>query len=286
LEQSHGARLQDIEIERFIEEDIPYGDLTTHLLNIGSIRGKITFTTREDTIICGTEEAGRILEKCGAKVTLTVPSGTASTGSKIFFVAEGSAQSLHAGWAVAVNLLEYASGIATCTAKIVRLARLINPSIAVVTSRKCFPGTRKLAIKAIVAGGALPHHLSLSETILVSRQHTLFTGGLDAFLNTLPKLLTKVREPTIIVEAGGFNEALRIARTGVDVLQVDKLPTNELKELVDAVRDINSSMKISVTGDINERNVSEYAATGVDIIVLSSVYFSTPSDIVSSLVPV
>ena len=278
--------LQDNEIERFIEEDLPYGDLTTHLLGIGSIRGKLTFTTRGDTVICGTEEAGRVLEKCGASVTLTVPSGTAAAGGKVFFVAEGSAQSLHAGWAIAVNLLGYASGIATRTARIVRLARQVNPSVAVVATRKSFAGTRKVAIKAIIAGGAPPHNLSLSETILVRRRHTPFMGGLEAFLRTLPELRTKAREATIIVEAGSFDEALRIAKAGVDVLQVDNLPPSELKQLIDTVRTLNSSVKVAATGDINEDNVSEYAGTGVDLIVLSSVYFGTPSDIVAALVPV
>jgi molybdenum transport protein len=278
------SRLTDSEIDRFIEEDLPYGDLTTHLLGIGSIRGKITFTTLDDTVLCGTEEAGRVLEKCGATVILTVPSGTAATGGKIFLVAEGSAQSLHAGWKVAVNLLEYASGIATRTAQIVHLAREVNPSLAVVTTRATFPGTRKIAVKAVVTGGALPHRLGLSETILVFKQHALFAGGLDTFLRTLPKLRAKAQESTIIVEAESFDDALKIANSGIDVLQVDKLPPIELKCLVDAVRAINSSVKISAAGDINEGNVSEYAATGVDIIVLSSVYFGKPSDISANLV--
>jgi molybdenum transport protein len=63
-------QLSDADIERFIEEDLPYGDLTTLLLGIGNISGMITFTSRERTTICCTEEAARVLEKCGATVTL------------------------------------------------------------------------------------------------------------------------------------------------------------------------------------------------------------------------
>jgi nicotinate-nucleotide pyrophosphorylase len=37
--------IPDSEIERFIEEDVPYGDLTTHLLGIGGRRGRITYST-------------------------------------------------------------------------------------------------------------------------------------------------------------------------------------------------------------------------------------------------
>ena len=58
--------LPDSIIESFIEEDVPYGDLTTHLLGIGNIHGRMVFSTREETTLCCTEEASRLLQKCGA----------------------------------------------------------------------------------------------------------------------------------------------------------------------------------------------------------------------------
>jgi len=61
---------------------------------------------------------------------------------------------------------------------------------------------------------------------------------------------------------------------------------NELRTLVETVRGINPAIKISAAGGINENNAAEYAATGIDIIVLSSVYFGKPSDIGVSVQPV
>jgi molybdenum transport protein len=43
------CQLSDTDINRFIEEDAPYGDLTTLLLGIGALEGKINFSTRETT---------------------------------------------------------------------------------------------------------------------------------------------------------------------------------------------------------------------------------------------
>ena len=279
------SRLPDSEIERFIEEDLPYGDLTTHLLGIGDQAGRIIFSTRHDTTLCCTEEAARVLVACGARLTSCMPSGTRIATGVEFLVAEGSAQALHAGWKVALNLVEYASGIATRTANIVAAARAVNPSIGILTTRKSFPGTKKIAIKAITAGGALPHRLGLSESILVFKQHTAFAGGLPAFLKTLPGLRARTPEHKIIVEADTADEALLIARAGVDVLQVDKLPPQELKTLVSAIRGIDSGVKISAAGGINEANAAEYAATGVDLLVLSSVYFGMPADISVTIAP-
>lgn len=277
--------IPDSDIERFIEEDVPYGDLTTTLLGIGETPGEIIFTTREHTVVCCTEEAGRVLGKCGAAVTFSLPSGTVAAPGTMILKAEGSAASLHAGWKVALNLLEYASGIATRTGTIVDRARAANPAVTVVTTRKSFPGTKKLAIKAIMAGGAFPHRLGLSESILVFAQHTGFLGGLDRFLETIPRLKRQAPEQKILVEADSADEALRIAAAGADVVQLDKMPVADLGLLVSEIRSRFPGVAVSAAGGINAENAGEYAATGIDIIVLSSLYFGKPSDISAVINP-
>ncbi len=276
--------LPESELERFIEEDVPYGDLTTHLLGIGRQVGKIVFSTREATTLCCTEEAGRVLEKCGAAVTRNVPSGTELPAGSDFLEAEGTASSLHAGWKVALNLLEYGSGIAGRTARIVKRVRSVSPTTAVVTTRKSFPGTKKIAMKAAVAGGALPHRLGLSETVLVFRQHTEFLGGIDGFLRHLEEIRRKAPETKIIVEAQNREDALKIAGVDVDVLQLDKIGTAELKGLVREIRESAPRLLLSAAGGVDESNAAEYAASGVDILVLSAVYFGKPADIGARIV--
>jgi molybdenum transport protein len=272
-------QLPDSDIERFLEEDVPYGDLTTSLLGIGEQQGTITFTSRHHTVISCTEEAGRVLEKCGATVISRLPSGTEVEAGAAFLAASGSAASLHAGWKVAMNLLEYASGIATRTAKVVRTARSANPGISIVTTRKSFPGTKKVAIKAIMAGGALPHRLGLSETILVFRQHTAFLGGVERFLDQLAPLKARAPDNKVIVEADTADEALIIAAAGADVVQVDKMAVGKLAILADEIHRKFPGVKLSAAGGINAENAAAYAGTGVDILVLSAVYFGKPADI-------
>ncbi|MFH0976244.1 MAG: ModD protein [Spirochaetota bacterium] len=278
--------IQDSEIDRFIEEDMPYGDLTTHLLGIGEKKGEIVFSSREETILCCTEEAGRLFEKLGAKVTLMLASGTTVPPNTEFLRAMGSAQALHAGWKSALNLLEYASGISSRTGRIVAAARAMNSSVMIASTRKLFPGTKKIAIKAVMAGGALPHRLGLSETILVFKHHAVFMGGLDEFLKTVPELHSSVKETKIVVEADNSEEALKIASSGTDIVQIDKMKPAELSMLVKKIRAIAPEVKISAAGGINESNAAEYAATGVDILVLSSVYFGKPADVNVRIIPI
>jgi len=278
--------IPDSDIERFIEEDVPYGDLTTHLLGIGMKEARIVFSTREETTLCGTEEAGRVARNFGAFVTWIMPTGTLAPAGTAFLKAQGTVEALHAAWKISLNLLEYSSGIASRTARVVKAARDANPAVTVATTRKSFPGTKKIVIKAIRAGGAIPHRLGLSETILVFKHHTVFMGGLDKFLKGIPGLRARAPETKIIVEAQTAREALQIARAGVDVVQVDKLNPDQLTRLVKEIRSVNPAVKISAAGGINESNAAQYAATGVDIIVLSSVYFGKPADIGVQILPV
>jgi molybdenum transport protein len=62
--------LPDEEIDRFVREDCPYGDLTTVLLEIGSKPGRIVFATRHEMVACCTEEAARLCERLGCAVTM------------------------------------------------------------------------------------------------------------------------------------------------------------------------------------------------------------------------
>jgi len=277
--------LTDSEIESLIAEDVPYGDLTTHLLGIGQLPGRIIFATREETTLCGTEEAAQVLRKCGATVSSCLPSGTRLAPGVEFLAAHGPAGALHIGWKVALNLLEYASGIASRTQRIVGIAGSIAPSLSVLTTRKSFPGTKRIAIKAIVAGGALPHRLGLSETVLVFKQHTAFLGGLEAFLATVANLRIRARESKIIVEADTLEEALLVARSCANIVQLDKVPPAELAKAVSAIREVNPDILISAAGGINAANAAEYCASGVDLMVLSAVYFGKPSDIAVSIQP-
>jgi molybdenum transport protein len=278
--------MPDNDIENLIEEDVPYGDLTTSLLGIGGMKGEIAFRTRKDTRICCTEEAARVLEKCGAEVSRCESGGTDVPAETVFLIAKGPAEALHRGWKVALNILEYASGIATRTKQIVENARAENPGIYVLTTRKSFPGTKKISVKAILAGGALPHRLGLSETILVFKQHTVFVGGLEAFLKNMDTMTANAPEKKIIVEVDNAEEALMAACSKADIIQIDKMSPAGLAALIKEIRKISQDKKISAAGGINESNAGLYAATGVDMLVLSSVYFGKPADISVSILPV
>jgi molybdenum transport protein len=102
--------LSDAAIAQLIEEDVPYFDLTTFGLGIGKLPGAIEFYSRHPMVICGTEEATKVFEQCGASVQVQIESSTTLVADQLILKALGSAEALHSAWRIALNLMEYASG--------------------------------------------------------------------------------------------------------------------------------------------------------------------------------
>ncbi len=265
-------------VDRLIKEDVPYLDLTTHILDIGNCSGIMQFYSREQAVLCGTEEVLKVFKKLDVQVTHYLPSGTLLEPDSIFLEAEGSAENLHLAWKVSLNILENCSGIATRTRRMLILARTRNDSINLVATRKIFPGTKELAVKALLTGGGYPHRLGLSETVLVFKQHINFLGGLDNFITGLDLIKAKACEKKVIIETDNLPDALKLCAAGVDGIQFDKVPYKDLNEYVEKIKGINPTVVLLAAGGINESNVEDYAGTGVDAIVTTSVYFGKPVD--------
>ena len=101
-------------------------------------------------------------------------SGTFVPRGTLLLEATGRAGDLHRGAKTAQIMIELASGIATRAAAIVAAARSANPLISVACTRKNMPGAKQIALKAIMAGGAVPHPLGLSDSVLVFADHRVF----------------------------------------------------------------------------------------------------------------
>ncbi|MGE4488830.1 MAG: ModD protein [Kiritimatiellales bacterium] len=275
----------DSEIDALIQDDLPVLDLTSHLLNVGTRPGTIRLVTRQKTVICCTEEAARIFQKLGLTISQMLPSGSRVEENTVILEAAGPAESLHAAWRCATNLVEHASGVATRTRRMVDAVHRVNPDIAVVTTRKIIPGAKKLMIKSILAGGAMPHRLGLSETVLIFDEHLRFIGGADALTAQMEQLKTRLGEKKAVVEAHTVESALNFAKAGADAVQLDKFSLEETRQVTETVKSTYPGTKVAIAGGVNLDNCAEYAAAGVDMIVTSALYFGKPADIKADLQP-
>jgi molybdenum transport protein len=266
-------------IEKWMKEDVPYMDLTTWALGIGDCPGKLAYYCRQETVLCGMEEVRRICGKLNVEVTRSAASGEQVGPDTVFFEAAGSAEDLHKVWKIGLNILEYASGIATRTRKLVERIHAVNPRVSLVTTRKNFPGTKELAIKAVLAGGGVPHRLGLSETLLIFGQHRNFLADQSELVAKISEIKTRVCEKKVIAEVDGLTEALMLAGAGIDGVQFDKVAAAELREWISRLRVVRPELTILAAGGVTESNAAEYAATGVDALVTTAVYFGKPADL-------
>jgi molybdenum transport protein len=268
--------IPDFEIDRLLTEDAPFGDLTTRVLEVGERDGRISFFARSSMVVCATEEAARLFERLGATVESQAPSGSRLKSGSLLLAARGRAGALLLGWKVAQTLVETTSGIATEAAALVDAARVERPEVVVACTRKTFPGTRTFAIKGILAGGAQPHRLGLSESVLIFPEHRLFAAGLG-----LVDLVTRAKfaapERKIVVEVESVPQALEAAHAGADVLQLERFQPRQVREVVAATR--QSRVLVAAAGGVNVRNAADYAAAGADLLVSSAPYWAQPRDV-------
>lgn len=276
--------LSDSLLADFLADDARLVDLTTHILGIGSQPALMTFAAREPLVLAGAEEAVRIIEMTGASVELHEPSGTALASGGAILTALGPAAALHRSWKVAQTLVEIASGMATATRRIVDAAQAIRPNIAVTCTRKTVPGAKLLSIKAIMAGGATPHRLGLSETILVFEEHRCFLADTSPG-QIVDRLRRGSPEKKIVIEVATPAAAVLWAEAGADVIQAEKFSPAEIAATVGELRRAGFSTLLAAAGGVKAENAADYARAGADILVTSAPYAAKPLDVQVTLTP-
>lgn len=275
-------RFSNARIDAFIEEDVPYIDLTCEVLGVHNQPGEMEYFTRESCVLAGTDIARRIMRNLGCEVLASSEDGQLVSAGQTFFTVREAAADLHAAWKVCLNVFDHLSAVATKTRSMVDAVHAVNPECEVLTTRKSMPGAKDLLTCAVMAGGAFPHRLGLSETVLVFEQHLAFFGGFNRFVEEMPRIKARCVEKKLFVEADA-QRALALARAssdghGADGIQLDKVPVSELAELVRRIREIDPRITIIAAGGINPQNAGAYAACGVDGLATTAPFTAKPVD--------
>lgn len=262
----------DNELLEYLNDDIPYLDLTTYLQNINDKKAKLEIFTREDIIVSCSEEASRIAILQNCKVEYFIPSKQKLKAGDKILAFSGDYNTVHKIWRTVQLLLEYSCKIATYTNNMKKKIEKVNSSCELLTTRKTYPFSKKFCIKSILVGQAFPHRLNLSETILFFAHHRIVYKNDEEFYKELKIFKQKAPEKKIVVEVTTFEDAKAVLEAKADVLQLDKLDIETIKRIVDYKNENFADVKLLATGGINLNNVEEYAKTQVDAIVTSSVY--------------
>jgi len=269
----------DALVDQWIADDVAQGDLTTRILGLGDIKGHIVFSLKKAGRASGIDAAEKLLRKLDLEITERAPDGIDLPDMGVLISAEGKASALFMSWKVAQNVLEWSCGVAEYTARTVRAARSKNPHIQVSTTRKNIPGTKTLALNAVLNGGGIIHRGSASETILLFANHRAFLDfdhSAEAWKRVVDKLRTEAPEKKIIVEAETMDEVKAALPSLPDIIQLDKCSPADVREAVDLAE---GRCLISAAGGVTADNAADYAEAGAGLLVTSAPYYAKPSDV-------
>ena len=273
-------RLSDAEILDYINEDLPYFDLTTSLQNIDK-KASLEIYSRDEICVSCVDVAASIARLLGCESEIFVKNSQICKAGDVIIKIYGSYEDVHKAWKLAQVALEYASAISTYTNKMSKAAKSVNEKCEVLATRKSFPFAKKFCVKAVLEGGGGMHRLGLSDSVLFFKNHIKAYASFDEFLSHLPEFKAKMVERKICVEAENLDEASKLLKARCDVVQCDKF-SPELIQNVLALRDeISPNTMILAAGGVNLLNAKDYA--NADAIVTSAMYSKGVADISARL---
>lgn len=277
--------VSDAELDRLLLDDIQYGDLTTRALGFGKQPGRMTFIRRQAGIVSGVRIASCLLKRLDLDVEIHTEDGFYAAEKQLLVTAYGKSESLHLGWKVVQNVLEWCCGVANYTHTMLLSGRAVSPGLQLACTRKSIPGTKTLALQAIIDGGALIHRAGTAETILLFANHRRFLTVPEDWQAHVSKLRKAAPEKFIIVEADTVEQATAAMVAGPDMIQLDKIEPDAIPNLLKQAKACAPLCRLSVAGGVNASNIAQYAATGIDLVITSAPYYSPPADIQVVLAP-
>ncbi|MDR0525465.1 MAG: ModD protein [Spirochaetaceae bacterium] len=269
-------------IEQWIMDDVNQGDLTTRILGIGDKPGIIEFRLCAPGRVSGIEPAKKILLALGIEITEAAVAGTDGPPGLLLLAGAGNAAALHQAWKAAQNVLEWSCGVAEYTAQMVRAVKKVNPNTEIATTRKTIPGTKLLALSAVLDGGGIIHRGGSAETVLLFKNHRNFldwTGSGSPWETATARLKQKAPEKKIVLEAETYEEAVHCIDARADIVQLDKFSLDDFRKTAEYAANHSPGTLLSAAGGVNQDNAPQYAAAGAGLIVTSAPYYAKPADV-------
>ncbi len=262
-------------IQRALEEDLAWGDITSDNLIDPKATCELVLTLKEEGVIAGIPVAERTFKTLDPGLSWLarkkdgefLPAGTTLVKLK------GNACQLMKAERVALNFLQRMSGIATLTSKFVKLAHEANPKVRIADTRKTTPGLRYFEKYAVKQGGGHNHRYCLADAVMIKDNHVAL---LRQEKKTLKAAIALAREKVshtvkIEVEVDRLEEIEPAVEAGADCILLDNMT---IEQLIEGVAIINGRTIVEASGGVNLATVADIARTGVDLISVGALTHS------------
>ena len=253
----------------------PKSDVTSTWTIPSNATAQATIIAKEAGVVAGLEIAAAVFAQVDSSIAFDIQchNGSSCQVGEVLARLKGPAAAILTGERTALNFLQHLSGIATltrayCTAVATTAARITD-------TRKTTPGFRLLEKRAVVLGGGVNHRFGLYDAVLIKENHAIAAGGVGpAIAQARTNGQANIR---VMVEAETLAETRQVAPLNPDRILLDNMTIHCLMEAVQIIRHANSAIEIEATGGITLQNVTQVAATGIDLISIGALTHSAPA---------
>jgi len=264
-------KILEEKIRKLLEEDLGQGDITTLLTIPSGTIVKAEIVAKEPGVIAGIEEALALLESFDFQVRVLMPDGSRVKEKATVLEMIGDARTMLSIERTLLNLLTRMSGIATATSRLIEKVRRAGYKTRIACTRKVAPGLSYFDKKAVMLGGGDTHRLHLDDLVIIKDNHLAVVGDVGEAVKRVREAVSFSKK--IEIEVSTEKEALEAVRAGADIVMLDNFSPQKIKETIMLLEKerLRDKILIEASGGINEGNVLEFAATGVDILSLGEI---------------
>lgn len=253
----------DAAIRAALEEDMPFGDVSTMAVMSEPRPGRVQLIAKQDGVIAGLGVFARVFALIDPAVTVDalVSDGDEVKSGQHLATVRGDVRVLLEGERVALNYLQRMSGVATYTHRIVAALAAAGASTRLACTRKTTPGLRLFEREAVRMGGGHLHRYGLSDAVMLKDNHIDAAGGIKpavAAARATAPFTAKVE-----VECESLDMVREAVEAGADIIMLDNMDHVAMAEAIDL---IDGRATTEASGNVTAENVTAYADLGVDIV--------------------
>lgn len=255
-----------------LSEDFAHGpDATTEATIDADAQLTAALVPRQDGVVAGLDAARWTFSEVSPAITVDnhAADGDAVAPGDHLATISGPARAILSAERTALNLLTYASGIATHTNEWTQA--LAGTHARVRDSRKTLPGYRDLAKYAVRCGGGVNHRMSLGDAVLIKDNHVASVGSVaEAYRRTTATFPHLPRE----VEVDNLTQLEEVLAFTPDLVMLDNFGVEGTREAVDKRNAMSPATKLESSGGLTLSVAREYAETGVDYLAVGALTHS------------
>ncbi|HVH65347.1 MAG TPA: carboxylating nicotinate-nucleotide diphosphorylase [Candidatus Acidoferrum sp.] len=247
-------------IKEALDEDLGDGDMTTQALFPGKVKARGKLIANEEGVLAGLPIFKRVFELVDKNISFEprATDGMSLAGGQLVARVSGPAVNVLKAQRVALNFLQYLSGIASQTAKFANAVK--GTKTRILSTRATTPGLGFLEKYAVEAGGGITQLKGLSERLTVTDSHLALSDGVPNIVRQLRKTHPGKRIELTVTNMQELEQALMAK---VNVLLLENFPPGQVRQ---AIALVQGRVKVEITGKVGLDNARAYALAGVDYI--------------------